>query len=587
MSSSGNRKTVSQPERILSYFRLELQPLFFTAVSGIIYNAGMVAGPYFEGLLVQRLFNIMAGRDTPSSMLLLVFIYLGVILLVQAMRCVKRFYVRRFANDTGRNMRRMLYRSLVYMKTEQLEQEDLGTVMTKAVSDVDTCVEGMRKFTTEVFDTGVVLISYLVMLFIYDWRLALISGVFTPAAYFLAGGLKTRIARYSAEYKKSAERLNAATMDRVSNAVTYRVYGCEQNRSEDYEKKLSDYEKCAVSANIWENSMQPIYNVIAMGGVILVIYLGAKNVFGSGWQVWDIAAFTTFLSCFTKMALKSSKAAKLFTAVQKARVSWERIKPLMKEYAEPDKSCSLDLSEPFELSVSHLSLHLPDGTKILSNISFSARPGQIIGVTGPVACGKSTLGRVFIGDISYEGSIRISGRELSSLSEYERSRLISYMGHQPELISDSIEENIQLGKQGNIAPFLDAVCFQNEVAQMPNGTATCVGSGGVRLSGGQQARTALARTLFNARQLIILDDPFSAVDSKTEERILFNLRALARDKIVIILSHRLYLFPNLDKVLYLDGGSGVFSTHEELLKKSTAYATLYLAQSSGGEPIEN
>jgi len=469
------------------------------------------------------------------------------------------------------------------MSRDELEQEDLGTVMTKAIADVDACVEGMRKFTTEVFDTGVVLVAYISLLFFYDWRLALTSCIFTPIAYFIAGQLKTHITRYNAEYKKSAGRLNNATMDRISNAITYRIYGSETNRDIAYESYLKDYEKRAVSANIWENTKQPLYNIISMSGSVLIIYFGAKNVLGTGWTSWNIAAFTTFFSAFAKMALKSSKASKLFNSVQKAQVSWARIKPLMKEYVEPNTNTSIDFSQPAELTVSSLSLCWPGSSPILKDISFSAYAGQIIGVTGPIACGKSTLGRTFIGEVPYEGSIKVWEQKLSELSEYERSRLISYMGHTPELISDSIEENIRLGEQRDIIQYLQAVCFDEEVAQMPQGVATSVGSSGIRLSGGQQARVALARTLYNAQRILILDDPFSAVDRITEKEIFKNLRILAKDKIVILISHRLYLFPSIDKVLFLANGTGIFSTHEKLMQENDTYAKLYNAQVAGGE----
>lgn len=577
---------ITQPDRILSYFKLELRILTLITISGIFYNIGMVAGPYFEGQLAQCLFDIMRGNQSLSAMVRLAITYLAVIFFVQLMRCIKRFYVRRFANDTSRNMRHMLYNSLVNMSNEELEHESLGAVMTKTVADVDACVEGMRKFTTEVFDTGVVLVAYLALLFFYDWRLALLSCIFTPIAYFIAGRLKTRIARYNAEYKKSASRLNDATMDRVSGAVTYRVYGCEANRDNAYELHLKDYEKRAVLANLWESTMQPIYNIISMSCVVLILYLGARNVLGVGWTSWNIAAFTTFLSCFTKMAFKSSKAAKLFNAVQKAQVSWARIKPLMKEYTWKDTNSTIDFSQPAALTVSGLSLGWTEDFQILTDISFAACAGQIIGVTGPVACGKSTLAKAFIGEVPYKGSILVGERELSTLSEYERSRLISYMGHEPELMSDSIEENIRLGEKRDIVPYLKAVCFDKEVVKMPQGTATSVGNGGVRLSGGQQARTALARTLYNAQKILILDDPFSAVDRGTEQEIFETLRILAKNKTVILFSHRLYLFPALDKVLFLDGGTGVFSTHDELIQRNCAYADLYHAQEFGGKQNE-
>ena len=120
---------------------------------------------------------------------------------------------------------------------------------------------------------------------------------------------------------------------------------------------------------------------------------------------------------------------------------------------------------------------------------------------------------------------------------------------------------------------------------MPQGAATPVGSGGAGLSGGQQARVALARTCYHARQILILDDPFSAVDQKTERQIFENLRLLAANRIVILISHRLRLFPQLDSVLFLENGTGVFSSHSELMRENSAYRALYQMQ-AGGESCE-
>ena len=577
-----NVQKVKAPDHILSYFRLETVPLMIVTVSGILYNAGMVAGPYFEGQMAQCLYDIIKGKKTYQNMLILAASYLAVILLIQIMRCFKRFYVRRFANDTSRNMRHMLYNNLVNMSYEELEKEKLGSIMTKAVGDVDACVEGMRKFTTEIFDTGVVLVAYLVMLFSYDWRLAALSVSFTLAAYLIAGRLKTVVTRFSADYRKSAGRLNQVTMDRIGNALTYRVYGCDVQKDRHYEAYLADYEKRAVRANLWESTMQPLYNIISMCGIILILFFGARNVLGTGWTVWNIAAFTTFMSCFVKMAGKSSRAAKLFNAVQKAQVSWKRIKPLMQEYVEKSTESKIDFTSGVSLTVRNLNVTWEDGQKVLSDIGFDVSPGQIIGITGPVACGKTTLARVLIGELAYEGSIKLGTMELSEMSDYEKSRMISYMGHQPELMSDTLEENVCLGEKKETAPYFRTVCLDEEIGKMPLREKTYVGSNGIRLSGGQQARCALARTLFHDAQILILDDPFSAVDQKTEQEIFDNLKKIAEGRTILLISHRLKLFPQMDKVLFMEKGHAAFASHEDLLRTNQIYAGLYGAQMNGG-----
>lgn len=174
------------PDKIGSYFRVEWLSLAFVTLSGLFYNVGLLATPWFEGRLAQCLADILGGSKTAGAMATLVIAYLVVTLAVQAARFIKRFYVRRFANNINRRMKGILYANLVRRSRASLEEEGVGELMTKAISDVDDCVEGMRKFTTEIFDTGVALAGYAVMLFIYDWRLALLSLIFTPISYFCA-----------------------------------------------------------------------------------------------------------------------------------------------------------------------------------------------------------------------------------------------------------------------------------------------------------------------------------------------------------------------------------------------------------------
>ena len=167
------------------------------------------------------------------------------------------------------------------------------------------------------------------------------------------------------------------------------------------------------------------------------------------------------------------------------------------------------------------------------------------------------------------------------MTEAERASVVGYLGHQPELLSASVKENVLLGSDGPASPWLAAACLTKDVAAMPQGEDTAVGSGGVRLSGGQQARLALARTLRHKRPLLILDDPFSAVDMATEGELIKNLRALAGDGIVLLLSHRLDRFGELDGVLWMERGTVTAGSHERLMASCPAYAALYHAQEGG------
>lgn len=723
-SKNSKIKEVKNPAKISSYLALEKKDLIIVSISGVLYNVGMILGPYFEGQMAQCLFDIAKGKASFRDMGIIALIYVISIAFVQAMRAVKRFFVRHFSNNTSLHMRHVIYHSLLHAergagavrdsrnaesgskgnsgnadsKAESSSNKpsdvgaDVGTIMTKAVEDVDACAEGMRKFITEIFDTGVVMIAYLGMLIYYDWRLTIFSVIFSPIAYFIADRLKKPVTLTSAEQKESAGKLNSSTLDRISNALTYRIYGVEKVHEEKYEERLSDYEKKSVRANIFQSSLQPIYLVISMLGVIPILIFGGKNVLGTGWTTWDIAAFTAFFSCFSKLAKKSSHAANLFNAVQKAEVSWKRIEPIMRE-AEGEKagrgqtvggkaehenagqfdtagrkaenenagqfqttdnetdansadktqrkafekdavqkiksndlqraakSDTTENSSEFSLSFDNVTILKEKDEPLLSDITFSIPSNSIIGITGKVASGKSMLGKALIKEAKYHGDITLrtsdvmkynadkiddsdnsssnandtadatnidtyTSLSLSSLSQSELSNFITYMGHESELLTGTIAENVSLGEDIDILHFLDDAEFTPDLYEMPDGINTAIGASGHELSGGQRQRIALARTLAHAKNIIVLDDPFSAVDPHTEDRLFQNILKYKNGRIIFIISHRLKHFPEMDNVIFLEDGKAVLSKHDSLMSENAEYRELFEKQANSSTAVD-
>lgn len=570
---------MKEPNKLINYWKKEKFAVMCIIFFGLAYNVSMVLGPVYQGKLIDSIAEGTLKQVTFSAI-----IFILIIALIQIFRYFKRFYIRRFANRTGAVMRFMIYNNIMHETAEKLDEENAGNLMTRAVSDVEFCVEGMRKFTTEVFDTGVMMAAYFVSMLFYDVKLTLFSIVFIPAAMLLAEKLKVKIYNYSMEYRKKSSEVAEITYSTIENSMLFRISGMEAANRRNYEKEIKDLKDKAVKANLLENSMHPIYNAIAMSGILIVIYMGGNMVVKG---IWTIGTFTAYAAMFGDLAIKASKAAKLFNTVQKSRPSWNRIKDYLTEYKQDEKKL-FTTEDDINLTVDNLFFKYPGmEDNIIENMTFEGRQGEIIGITGPVACGKSTLGKVFLGLYSYGGSIRINGRELKDFSAPERSKIISYLSHKPQLLSDTIYNNVTLGENKEIDEVLKDVCFDQDLSHMPEGQNTRVGNGGIRLSGGQQGRIALARTLLNKNKIIILDDPFSAVDMKTEEKIIDNIKAKYKDSLIILISHRIAIFDKADKVMFMNKDKTLeFSTHEHMLKSNPVYREIFNLQSAAGDDNE-
>lgn len=573
--------SVKNPDRMAEYWKKEWKIILIVVISGMVFNGSMSLIPVMQG----RLMDAVIYDCSMDTVIYQAVIFLGLVIVIQIFRGIKRFAVRVFANKTGAVMRKIIYNNILHRSLHELVKESAGDLMNKAVGDVDICVEGMRKVTTEVFDTGVLMAGYLISLFVYDWKMTILSCALIPVAMFIAERLKVVVVRFNKEARKRSSAVAQLTYSNIEHMKLYRTEGVMADKLRQYEDALTGLNRALVRANVIENSMQPVYHVISMLGIGVILYMGGIKVIEN---VWSIGTFTAYIAIFTALCIKASKAARLFNAFQKASVSWKRLKPYCAGYKVTDETDRLQDMEnlgyaSYQISCNHLSFQYENAEKkMLDDVTFTIKTGEMLGVTGPVAGGKTTLGKVMTGIYDYDGNILMNGVELSSMTEFQRSRRIVYQGHKPELFSDTIYNNITLGDDGDITDVLKDVCFDEDIRLMSDGVETVVGSGGVRLSGGQQARIALARALYHKTPLIILDDPFSAVDMETEIKIINNLHKHYKNCAFLLISHRLAAFPGLDRIMYLNNGKVHVGTHDALMRENEEYRLLYELQNGEG-----
>jgi len=579
---------IKNPCNLRSYWLAQIPLCLAIALTGFLYNFGMLASPYFEGRLVDAISSQSALKDV----LFLVGIFVGVIAFVLLARALKRYTVRRFANNTTYAMRLILENNILHRSAKTGDDASVGSLLAKVISDVEATVEGMRKLTTEIFDTILMFFFYIVFLFLYDATMTLFALIPVAVAIVFAFLMRKPIYRASTSSRKANAHLSSGTYDLYDNALTYRIYGRDEDNAKTYDGLLKDYEKKTVKSLALTDVMIPLAEIIALLGLIPILILGPEKMIaganlsapisGIMAEKWTLGAFTTYLTTFVLLANKASKTAKLFGSIEKGLASWKRIKPIIAPYQDFPEPVVVASSD--KLEIKGLSLTI-EGKRLIKDFSFEAKRGEIIGITGPIASGKSAFAKLFFQALPYEGSLVCFGKEVKAYTPEEIAGTFTLMPHHNELFTASIKDNITLGEEKDVLPYLHEAAFDEDLESMKEKENAIVGNEGVKLSGGQQERLALARSLYHRKSLLIFDDPFASVDPKTEQEILTHLREECGDSLVLLISHRLTSFKDLDNVILFHGDGVVeVGKEEKLLAKSKLYQTLHALQDvKGGE----
>lgn len=563
---------------ILKYIKKYPVSFALQAFGGILYNTLVAYGVVLLGKIIDAAISKDFGMIVKA-----VVIYLAVVFAFQFGRYIKRYFVADFGLLMEMDLKKDIFNAIVGKSINDLERDKVGDLMSRSTSDVTKVTGAISKTVEEIWDTWLLLVSYFVSLLLMNWKITLLSSVFIPVSILAAQFIRHPLYKYSKQYAVIAAKISINLQQTIIGIPILRLFGAEEQRKKelnnDYERQM----KASLMTSIFQSAMVPIYVAVASTGVIVIIILGGKEVLAGNWK---IGTLWSFLTIFTAMAARTPIAAKVFNMWHAAVAAWERIAEEMNHFDAINKK-SADKISNVDVVAKNLSFQYPIGTSdVLDNISFDVDTGSVVGITGPVGCGKTALCLSFTGVYDYKGSILVNGTELRELDEEKRAGMISYLGHEQFLFSSSIKDNITINPgevilevdEDRLQKAIYFACLEDDLKKMENGINTIVGERGVKVSGGQKQRIALARAIYADRPLLLLDDPFSALDILTEQKIVDRLKQM-KDKTILIFSHRLEVFKSADHILVIQNGKiSEQGTHKELIRRSGVYERIYNAQ---------
>lgn len=566
-------------EKLLYYIIKYHKQFLITAISGIFFNSAIVLGPIFQGKLLDAVVN----SNDVNGIVKVGLQFIGVTISFQIARFFKRYYVRDMANRMSGDMRIGIMESILYMDLNTIEKQKTGDMMSTTIGDVDIVVEAVRKTITELWDTWVLMIAYWITLIYYAPKITLIAAIPIPLVIILTQLMKRTVHSKSKVARDATSKSTIQIRKMISEVNILRLYGRQEAEIERLWDKLSDQANKNVVVTIFKNGLAPIYASLASLGIVVVIYLGGNKVIDGS---WTIGTFTAYITMFMALAVRTTTAAKVFNIQQGARASWDRVLGLINN----KKLISYNIGDslkPKGISIENLSFKYPTNDEYaIRNLSLKVSSGMIIGITGPVGSGKSALALALTGLYDYEGNILLDNIDLKDMDYEQKLATITYMGHDSFLFSDTLKNNITWNDDNTerLNKVLTIASLEQDIQNFENGIDTQVGEKGTKVSGGQKQRIALARALYKEANIVILDDPFSAIDINTEAKIVKRLRENVEGRTIFIFSHRLDAFKYMDRILVLDKGKIVQDgTHNELVNTSGIYSNIIDAQQFLGD----
>ncbi|MBA5729473.1 ATP-binding cassette domain-containing protein [Aerococcaceae bacterium INB8] len=563
------------------FFKLRWKT-YTLAIGGLIACALLSAAiPLIIGNLVDEMAR---GSITWTSLTQQTGLLLAIGIVMYGLRYMWRSNL--FGNSTLLEaiMRNRLFDHFTKMDQKFYGQHRTGDLMAHATNDLAAlrfvAGGGIITLTDSLSITVVTLFS---MIFIIDWQLTLFTILPFPLLIFVAQYLGKLINKYFRGSLKAFSDMNDHVQESVSGMKVIKAFGEEEEDYLDFVKETDNVVEKNKKVFRIDSAYTPVIDVITGLTYVLTIFFGTYFIQNGRITLGDLIAYLSYLGNMTWPLLA---VGRLVNTMERGNASYDRVTDLLSEKAsvvnDPNPVKNLEYND---LKVNINTFSYPDSdAEILSDIHFKLEEGDTLGIVGRTGSGKSSLFNLLVRNFDVEsGEILIDNTPLNKIDMTELNDRVGYISQNNLLFSTTVRENIRFGRpnmtQEEVEYYAKVADVHEDILTFSDGYDTLVGERGVSLSGGQKQRISIARTLAMNPEILIMDDALSAVDAKTEQRILTNLREFRQKGITIIATHRLSSIMRADEILVLDNGHiSERGTHEQLISLEGWYDNMFRQQ---------
>ncbi len=566
--------------RRLIKYALPYKSRFFLAIISMIIYSSVAA------LLVFLSKKIMDGVFINDDPVVAKYNLIGLCIIMPAIYAIKGvadygrcYFLNYVAQNAIKDLRQDLCIKLIKLSHGFYVKNTSSKIMSRLTNDINALQDALVKVPPTILRDGLIIISMIAGLFYLHWKYAFFIVVVLPVLGIPLAQFAKKLKRASKDSMVQISEIYTSLQEILSGFSVIKSF-CKEKHEE---------EKFAVNNKAYYNVQQriirvdarttPVMEFLSMTGVAVVLWFGGKDIING---VWTLGDFTAFMLAITQMYQPIKNFAQLNSTIQKAASGTERVFEIFDEKIDIVDAPDAKVLDVFskDIEYKNVSFEYEENKPILKNISLDIKKGQTVAFVGASGSGKSTIANLILRfyDVN-SGEILVDGTNIKNIMIASLRDKIGTVSQDVFLFNDTIRYNISYGKldatDEEIEAAAKAANAHKFISKMPDGYNTVIGERGMKLSGGEKQRIAIARAMLKNPPILILDEATSALDSESEKLVQEAIENLMKNRTVILIAHRLATVRNADNIIVIDRGMIAESgTHTELLAKNGIYSKL-------------
>ncbi len=562
--------------RVLPYLAAHRSAVSVGAGCLVLTNVmlGVIPWLMMEGI------NRLERQDPLASIGLIVLAIIATALVMTAIRAQSRLRILGASRRITYELRRDVFDHLIRVRLQELGRFATGDIMSRLTNDL-RLVQALTG-PGLLYSMNTVLAFATALGFMTALNLHLTIYALAPFPFFMAtvSVLAVRLQRQQRITQERLADLSSRVQEDLNGISVIKAHAREEFATAAYETRNTAYTEANMKLVLIRTLLIPVMTMVGGAGALLVLLLGGFAVIDGSISLGGFVAFTGYLAMVAHPTIQMGWVITLF---QRSRVALSRLAELSNLPAEPEGGGPADEPLAGTIDLRTATFRYPESrVPALEELSFTVPAGAFVGIYGPTGSGKSTIFRLLTRlHEPNPDQIFIDGKDVTTLPLTALRSSVAYVPQSPFLFGTTVRENIVFHDKEarDVEQAARDASIHHEITTFHQGYDTVVGERGITLSGGQRARIALARSLRQHSPILLLDDPFSAVDVETEHRILEGIRKRLAGATVLVATHRVKALRSADRILVVDRGRLVDSgSHEELLDRQGPYRRAFREQ---------